>query len=148
MGFFINGKVVDDANSNYSDALKYIRYLTKDDDLDKISQQGIYKTSIHYGLPANNPGNDVVQNSSFFTLIVINHDDAQVQQFIISENTIVWRWLNNCVPASSWRKAVFSDDLQKLNNRITALENKIGGVIKGLYIKLFSCFSDYRKVAI
>lgn len=148
MGFFINGKVVDDANSNYSDALKYIRYLTKDDDLDKIIQQGIYKTSIHYGLPANNPGNDVVQNSSFFTLIVINHDDAQVQQFIISENTIVWRWLNNCVPASSWRKAVFSDDLQKLNNRITALENKIGGVIKGLYIKLFSCFSDYRKVAI
>lgn len=148
MGFFINGKVVDDANSNYSDALKYIRYLTKDDDLDKIIQQGIYKTSIHYGLPANNPGNDVVQNSSFFTLIVINHDDAQVQQFIISENTIVWRWLYNCVPASSWRKAVFSDDLQKLNNRITALENKIGGVIKGLYIKLFSCFSDYRKVAI
>ena len=148
MGFFINGKVVDDANSNYSDALKYIRYLTKDDDLDKIIQQGIYKTSIHYGLPANNPGNDVVQNSSFFTLIVINHDDAQVQQFIISENTIVWRWLCNCVPASSWRKAVFSDDLQKLNNRITALENKIGGVIKGLYIKLFSCFSDYRKVAI
>lgn len=148
MGFFINGKVVDDANSNYSDALKYIRYLTKDDDLDKIIQQGIYKTSIHYGLPANNPGNDVVQNSSFFTLIVINHDDAQVQQFIISENTIVWRWLYNCVPESSWRKAVFSDDLQKLNNRITALENKIGGVIKGLYIKLFSCFSDYRKVAI
>ena len=148
MGFFINGKVVDDANSNYSDALKYIRYLTKDDDLDKIIQQGIYKTSIHYGLPANNPGNDVVQNSSFFTLIVINHDDAQVQQFIISENTIVWRLLYNCVPASSWRKAVFSDDLQKLNNRITALENKIGGVIKGLYIKLFSCFSDYRKVAI
>lgn len=148
MGFFINGKVVDDANSNYSDALKYIRYLTKDDDLDKIIQQGIYKTSTHYGLPANNPGNDVVQNSSFFTLIVINHDDAQVQQFIISENTIVWRWLYNCVPASSWRKAVFSDDLQKLNNRITALENKIGGVIKGLYIKLFSCFSDYRKVAI
>lgn len=148
MGFFINGKVVDDANSNYSDALKYIRYLTKDDDLDKIIQQGIYKTSIHYGLPANNPGNDVVQNSSFFTLIVINHDDAQVQQFIISENTIVWRWLYNCVPVSSWRKAVFSDDLQKLNNRITALENKIGGVIKGLYIKLFSCFSDYRKVAI
>lgn len=127
MGFFINGKVVDDANSNYSDALKYIRYLTKDDDLDKIIQQGIYKTSIHYGLPANNPGNDVVQNSSFFTLIVINHDDAQVQQFIISENTIVWRWLYNCVPESSWRKAVFSDDLQKLNNRITALENKIGG---------------------
>ena len=127
MGFFINGKVVDDANSNYSDALKYIRYLTKDDDLDKIIQQGIYKTSIHYGLPANNPGNDVVQNSSFFTLIVINHDDAQVQQFIISENTIVWRWLYNCVPARSWRKAVFSDDLQKLNNRITALENKIGG---------------------
>lgn len=127
MGFFINGKVVDDANSNYSDALKYIRYLTKDDDLDKIIQQGIYKTSIHYGLPANNPGNDVVQNSSFFTLIVINHDDAQVQQFILSENTIVWRWLYNCVPASSWRKAVFSDDLQKLNNRITALENKIGG---------------------
>ena len=127
MGFFINGKVVDDANSNYSDALKYIRYLTKDDDLDKIIQQGIYKTSIHYGLPANNPGNDVVQNSSFFTLIVINHDDAQVQQFIISENTIVWRWLYNCVPASSWRKAVFSDDLQKLNNRITALENEIGG---------------------
>lgn len=127
MGFFINGKVVDDANSNYSDALKYIRYLTKDDDLDKIIQQGIYKTSIHYGLPANNPGNDVVQNSSFFTLIVINHDDAQVQQFIISENTIVWRWLYNCVPVSSWRKAVFSDDLQKLNNRITALENKIGG---------------------
>lgn len=127
MGFFINGKVVDDANSNYSDALKYIRYLTKDDDLDKIIQQGIYKTSIHYGLPANNPGNDVVQNSSFFTLIVINHDDAQVQQFIISENTIVWRWLYNCVPMSSWRKAVFSDDLQKLNNRITALENKIGG---------------------
>lgn len=148
MGFFINGKVVDDANSNYSDALKYIRYLTKDDDLDKIIQQGIYKTSIHFGLPANNPGNDVVQNPNFFTLIVINHDDAQVQQFIISENTIVWRWVNNCVPASSWRKAVFSDDLQKLNNRITALENKIGGVIKGLYIKLFSCFSDYRKVAI
>ena len=148
MGFFITGKVVDDANSNYSDALKYIRYLTKDDDLDKIIQQGIYKTSIHFGLPANNPGNDVVQNPNFFTLIVINHDDAQVQQFIISENTIVWRWVNNCVPASSWRKAVFSDDLQKLNNRITALENKIGGVIKGLYIKLFSCFSDYRKVAI
>lgn len=148
MGFFINGKVVDDANSNYSDALKYIRYLTKDDDLDKIIQQGIYKTSIHYGLPTNNPGNDVVQNSSFFTLIVINHDDAQVQQFIISENTIVWRWLYNCVPASSWRKAVFSDDLQKLNNRITALENKIGGVIKGLYIKLFSCFFDNGKAAI
>ena len=143
MGFFINGKVVDDANSNYSDALKYIRYLTKDDDLDKIIQQGIYKTSIHYGLPANNPGNDVVQNSSFFTLIVINHDDAQVQQFIISENTIVWRWLYNCVPASSWRKAVFSDDLQKLNNRITALENKIGGVIANTIRHLF----NYMEVA-
>lgn len=143
MGFFINGKVVDDANSNYSDALKYIRYLTKDDDLDKIIQQGIYKTSIHYGLPANNPGNDVVQNSSFFTLIVINHDDAQVQQFIISENTIVWRWLYNCVPESSWRKAVFSDDLQKLNNRITALENKIGGVIANTIRHLFS----YTEVA-
>lgn len=143
MGFFINGKVVDDANSNYSDALKYIRYLTKDDDLDKIIQQGIYKTSIHYGLPANNPGNDVVQNSSFFTLIVINHDDAQVQQFIISENTIVWRWLYNCVPESSWRKAVFSDDLQKLNNRITALENKIGGVIANTIRHLF----NYMEVA-
>lgn len=148
MGFFINGKAVDDEHSNQSGTLKNIRFLTKDDDLDKISQQGIYKTSIHYGLPANNPGNDVVQNSSYFTLLVINHDDAQVQQFVISENTIVWRWLYNGVPANSWRKAVFSDDLQKLNNRITALENKIGGVIKGLYIKLFSCFSDYRKAAI
>ena len=95
-----------------------------------------------------NPGNDVVQNSSYFTLLVINHDDAQVQQFVISENTIVWRWLYNGVPVNSWRKAVFSDDLQKLNNRITALENKIGGVIKGLYIKLFSCFFDNGKVAI
>ena len=42
MGFFINGKVVDDANSNYSDALKYIRYLTKADDLNTIVGQGIY----------------------------------------------------------------------------------------------------------
>ncbi len=69
MGFFINGRAVDDANSNYSGALKNIRYLTEEDDLKKIS------------------------------------------------------------------------------DRIQALENKIGGVIKGLYIKLFSCFFDNGKVA-
>ena len=41
MGFFINGKAVDDEHSNQSGALKNIRFLTKDDDLDKIIQQGI-----------------------------------------------------------------------------------------------------------
>ena len=148
MGFFINGKAVDDANSNYSDALKYIRYLTKDDDLDTILGQGIYKISKDNGLPTNNPSFDIVQNPDYWTLIVIYHDDGQVQQFAISEYTIAYRWITWGVVHGDWKKFVFNDDLQKLESRIQVLENKIGGVIKGLYIKLFSCFSDYRKAAI
>ncbi len=41
----------------------------------------------------------------------------------------------------------YSGALKKISDRIQALENKIGGVIKGLYIKLFSCFFDNGKVA-
>lgn len=148
MGFFINGKAVDDANSNYSDALKYIRYLTKDDDLDTIVGQGIYKISKDNGLPTNNPSFDIVQNPDYWTLIVIYHDDGQVQQFAISEYTIAYRWITWGVVHGDWKKFVFNDDLQKLESRIQVLENKIGGVIKGLYIKLFSCFFDNGKVAI
>lgn len=150
MGFFINGKAVDSVDSNWSGTLKDIKTLTSDDDIDQIKEQGIFKISYEddKNKPANNVDTSIVRNPKYWTLIVIKHDYAQIQQFAISESTIAWRWLNDKEPRSVWRKVAFNDDLQKLNNRITALENKIGGVIKGLYIKLFSCFSDYRKVAI
>ena len=48
MGFFINGKVVDDASSN---ALKDIRALTRDDDLNSIKEQGIYRANFSDGMP-------------------------------------------------------------------------------------------------
>lgn len=148
MGFFINGKAVDDNGSNYSGTLKHIRYLTKDDDLDTITEQGIYLISMSHGEPIHNPSRDIIQNPSYWTLIVIHHDDGQVQQFAISEYTLAWRWITWGVVKGDWRKFVFEDDLQKLESRIQVLENKIGGVIKELYIKLFSCFFDNGKVAI
>lgn len=148
MGFFINGKVVDDANSNYSGALKNIRYLTEDDDLNAITEQGIYLISKSHGEPLHNPTLDVIQNRDYWTLMVIHHDDGQVQQFAISEYTMAYRWITWGVVHGDWKKFIFEDDLKKISDRIQALENKIGGVIKGLYIKLFSCFFDNGKVAI
>ena len=150
MGFFINGKAVDSVDSNWSGTLKDIKTLTSDDDIDQIKEQGIFKISYEddKNKPANNVDTSIVRNPKYWTLIVIKHDYAQIQQFAISESTIAWRWLNDKEPRSIWRKVACDDDLQKMNDRIKVLENKIGGVIKGLYIKLFSCFFDNGKVAI
>ena len=131
MGFFINGKAVDSVDSNWSGTLKDIKTLTSDDDIDQIKEQGIFKIS--YGddknKPANNVDTSIVSNPKYWTLIVIKHDYAQIQQFAISERTIGWRWLNDKEPRSVWRKVAFNDDLQKMNDRIKVLENKIGGGI-------------------
>ena len=145
MGFFINGKVVDDASSN---ALKDIRALTRDDDLNFIKEQGIYRTNLSDGMPKNTPNRSELSNPDYFTVVVINHDDGQVHQFVLSQSTLFYRWTRYGIASSDWQRLIFSNDLQQLTNRIQALENKIGGVIKGLYIKLFSCFFDNGKVAI
>lgn len=145
MGFFINGKVVDDASSN---ALKDIRALTRDDDLNFIKEQGIYRTNLSDGMPKNTPNRSELSNPDYFTVVVINHDDGQVHQFVLSQSTLFYRWTRYGIVSSDWQRLIFSNDLQQLTNRIQALENKIGGVIKGLYIKLFSCFFDNGKVAI
>ena len=145
MGFFINGKVVDDASSN---ALKDIRALTRDDDLNFIKEQGIYRTNLSDGMPKNTPNRSELSNPDYFTVVVINHDDGQVHQFILSQDTLFYRWTRYESLTGNWQRLIFSNDLQQLTNRIQALENKIGGVIKGLYIKLFSCFFDNGKVAI
>lgn len=145
MGFFINGKVVDDASSN---ALKDIRALTRDDDLNSIKEQGIYRANLSDGMPKNTPNRSELSNPDYFTIVVINHDDGQVHQFVLSQNTLFYRWVRYGIVSSDWQRLIFSNDLQQLTNRIKALENKIGGVIKGLYIKLFSCFFDNGKVAI
>lgn len=145
MGFFINGKEVDYASSN---ALKDIRALTRDDDLNSIKEQGIYRANLSAGMPKNTPNRSELSNPDYFTVVVINHDDGQVHQFILSQDTLFYRWTRYGSLTGKWQRLIFSNDLQQLTNRIQVLENKIGGVIKGLYIKLFSCFSDYRKVAI
>lgn len=145
MGFFINGKVVDDASSN---ALKDIRALTRDDDLNSIKEQGIYRANFSDGMPKNTPNRSELSNPDYFTVVVINHDDGQVHQFILSQDTLFYRWTRYGGLTGKWQRLIFSNDLQQLTNRIQALENKIGGVIKGLYIKLFSCFFDNGKVAI
>ena len=132
MGFFINGKAVDSVDSNWSGTLKDIKTLTSDDDIDQIKEQGIFKISYEddKNKPANNVDNSIVRNPKYWTLIVIKHDHAQIQQFAISESTIAWRWLNDKEPRSIWRKVAFDDDLQKMNDRIKVLENKlVGGVI-------------------
>lgn len=150
MGFFINGKAVDSVDSNWSGTLKDIKTLTSDDDIDQIKEQGIFKISYEddKNKPANNVDTSIVRNPKYWTLIVIKHDYAQIQQFAISESTIAWRWLDDKEPRSIWRKVAFDDDLQKMNDRIKVLENKIGGVFKELYIKLFSYFFDKERVAI
>ncbi len=145
MGFFINGKEVDDASSN---ALKDIRALTRDDDLNSIKEQGIYRANFSDGMPKNTPNRSELSNPDYFTVVVINHDDGQVHQFILSQDTLFYRWTRYGSLTGKWQRLIFSNDLQQLTNRIQALENKIGGVIKGLYIKLFSCFFDNGKVAI
>ena len=128
MGFFINGKAVDSVDSNWSGTLKDIKTLTSDDDIDQIKEQGIFKISYEddKNKPANNVDTSIVSNPKYWTLIVIKHDYAQIQQFAISESTIAWRWLNDKEPRSVWRKVAFNDDLQKMNDRIKVLENKIG----------------------
>ena len=129
MGFFINGKAVDSVDSNWSGTLKDIKTLTSDDDIDQIKEQGIFKISYadDKNKPANNVDNSIVSNPKYWTLIVIKHDYAQIQQFAISESTIAWRWLNDKEPRSIWRKVAFDDDLQKMNDRIKVLENKLVG---------------------
>lgn len=129
MGFFINGKAVDSVDSNWSGTLKDIKTLTSDDDIDQIKEQGIFKISYEddKNKPANNVDNSIVRNPKYWTLIVIKHDHAQIQQFAISESTIAWRWLNDKEPRSIWRKVAFDDDLQKMNDRIKVLENKLVG---------------------
>ena len=131
MGFFINGKAVDSVDSNWSGTLKDIKTLTSDDDIDQIKEQGIFKISYEddKNKPANNVDTSIVRNPKYWTLIVIKHDYAQIQQFAISESTIAWRWLNDKEPRSVWRNVAFNDDLQKMNDRIKVLENKIGGGI-------------------
>ena len=129
MGFFINGKAVDSVDSNWSGTLKDIKTLTSDDDIDQIKEQGIFKISYEdeKNKPANNVDNSIVRNPKYWTLIVIKHDHAQIQQFAISESTIAWRWVNDKEPRSIWRKVAVDDDLQKMNDRIKVLENKLVG---------------------
>ena len=124
MGFFINGKVVDDASSN---ALKDIRALTRDDDLNSIKEQGIYRANFSDGMPKNTPNRSELSNPDYFTVVVINHDDGQVHQFILSQDTLFYRWTSYGGLTSKWQRLIFSNDLQQLTNRIQALENKIGG---------------------
>ena len=145
MGLFSNRKELDDASSN---ALKDIRALTRDDDLNSIKDQGIYRANFSGGMPKNTPNRSELSNPDYFTVVVINHDDGQVHQFILSQDTLFYRWTRYGSLTGNWQRLIFSNDLQQLTNRIQALENKIGGVIKGLYIKLFSCFFDNGKVAI
>ena len=136
MGFFINGKAVDSVDSNWSGTLKDIKTLTSDDDIDQIKEQGIFKISYEddKNKPANNVDNSIVRNPKYWTLIVIKHDYAQIQQFAISESTIAWRWLNDKEPRSIWRKVAFDDDLQKMNDRIKVLENKLVGGVNSPFI--------------
>lgn len=136
MGFFINGKAVDSVDSNWSGTLKDIKTLTSDDDIDQIKEQGIFKISYEddKNKPANNVDNSIVKNPKYWTLIVIKHDYAQIQQFAISESTIAWRWLNDKEPRSIWRKVAFDDDLQKMNDRIKVLENKLVGGVNSPFI--------------
>lgn len=143
MGFFINGKAVDSVDSNWSGTLKDIKTLTSDDDIDQIKEQGIFKISYEddKNKPANNVDNSIVRNPKYWTLIVIKHDYAQIQQFAISESTIAWRWLNDKEPRSIWRKVAFDDDLQKMNDRIKVLENKIGGYLKSFISSFLATFS-------
>lgn len=144
MGLFINGKAVDEVSSN---ALKDIRKLTRDDDLNFIKEQGIYRTFLSDGMPKNAPEPRKLSNPDYFTVVVVNHDDGQVHQFILSQATLFYRWTRYGDLTGNWQRLIFSDDLEQLTSRIQVLESKIGGVIKGLYIKLFSCFSDNGRVA-
>lgn len=146
MGFFINGKAVDSVDSNWSGTLKDIKTLTSDDDIDQIKEQGIFKISYEddKNKPANNVDTSIVSNPKYWTLIVIKHDYAQIQQFAISESTIAWRWLNDKEPRSVWRKVTFNDDLQKLESRIQVLENKMGGVIASF----IGYFFNHEEVAV
>lgn len=146
MGFFINGKAVDSVDSNWSGTLKDIKTLTSDDDIDQIKEQGIFKISYEddKNKPANNVDTSIVRNPKYWTLIVIKHDYAQIQQFAISESTIAWRWLNDKEPRSVWRKVAFNDDLQKLESRIQVLENKMGGVIASF----IGYFFNHEEVAV
>ena len=144
MGLFINGKAVDEVSSN---ALKDIRKLTRDDDLNFIKEQGIYRTFLSDGMPKNAPEPRKLSNPDYFTVVVVNHDDGQVHQFILSQATLFYRWTRYGDLTGNWQRLIFSDDLEQLTSRIQVLESKIGGVIKGLYIKLFSCFFDNGRVA-
>ena len=59
MGFFINGKAVDDEHSNQSGTLKNIRFLTKDDDLEDLARDklGMIKSNEIIYLDSSERGN-------------------------------------------------------------------------------------------
>lgn len=124
MGLFINGKAVDEVSSN---ALKDIRKLTRDDDLNFIKEQGIYRTFLSDGMPKNAPEPRKLSNPDYFTVVVVNHDDGQVHQFILSQATLFYRWTRYGNLTGNWQRLIFSDDLEQLTSRIQVLESKIGG---------------------
>lgn len=74
--------------------------------------------------------------------------DARAFWYPTSDGWHIWYCSANMGGWSKWYQLVNSEELQKLQTQINELKNKIGGVIKELYIKLFSCFFGNRKAAI
>ncbi|OYR95129.1 pyocin knob domain-containing protein [Lactobacillus taiwanensis] len=146
MTLFLNGKHLLE-NQSIPDEFKFKRLLTEQDDLNKVTDAGIYITNNHP--PKNGPQ---VEDKGFWgKLMVTKWDDYSIWQILInnSQTNIYSRMISittNFYP--SWKRLATNQDVDKLQKQIDILKNKIGGVFKGLYIKLFSYFFDNRKVAI